>query len=757
MAWASQACAASISITTPTTDQIASGLLTFAATGSGIASVEFDLGSLRIGTATAMPFSVSWNTGYAGDGNYEVEAIGRDSSGHPVASAVRAFVINNHGNALNVITPDLSSPISGTVTLDLSGKDSQYWPAFWMVYIDGELVDTIYTDNADVFSKRVTARVDTTRYPNGEHELYVGLHSDYNPGSGMEYHSYRAGYDRLVDIENGATLMDVAANYSQVYLQPNKMATLSCRDLYTNGSSTPCSAPAYDTVTCSGDPLSCSHSATSVLAVNSRGAISAGNGEGFATIQISDRGKSSQTYVWVRDSLGVPHFAGNGRMLTSYRAGQSLFVLAPFDSDIPQFQANASLTKSLRSAGINTLTQGIYRNPRSATENLTAWKSDYDGNNTVYWKWAADNGFHLLFTGDDITRDPCRDAWWSAKWPAAKPAIQYAFQQAAASGVAIGVEMVDEVSAIWGSTPYPTTDWAESCGIIPKTWFKTLREWIAAASPSLPIAWPSLGIAPASTWGNWDGANTASDYGSHYWDTFDLRHTYVWSAGVRERSYWMSRVFYQRQPYAMLDRPQMMLRGGSSADYLKETVSGAYFTPPTDILLAAGDNGPTLTGGIMTAAALGSAGVRLYYWDNAGNTSTRASDPRGTEETTGFNSFATDPVVSENWQAISNAGNALALLTPYLLANTLNSPAYGRNIITAARQGANGRMLMIVNGWDYARTIPVDLTPYTYGGAITRYVVSTYGNTRTDLTGSVKDNLALHGGETAAYLFARGK
>jgi hypothetical protein len=439
-------------------------------------------------------------------------------------------------------------------------------------------------------------------------------------------------------------------------------------------------------------------------------------------------------------------------MLTTYQPGQSLFVLAPFDSDIDQFQNSPSLTADIKSAGINTLSQGIYRNPRSTTQDLAAWKSSYDASETVLWTWAASNGFHLLLTGDDITRDPCGDAWWSLNWPSAQAAVQYAFQQAATSGVAIGVEMVDEVSTIWGSSPYPPLGWTESCGSIPTDWFSTLRSWVAAANPTLPIAWPPVGIAAATTWENWDGVGSVSDYGSHYWDTFDMRHTYVWSAGMRERSFWMSQIFYQRQPFAMLDRPQLVLRGASSADYIKETVGGAYFTPPTDIIVAPGDNGPTLTGGIMAAGALGAAGVRLYYWDKSDNISTRASDPLGTEETTGFNSFAADPVVSENWQAISNAGNALTLLAPYLLANTLNSPYYGRNIITAARQGTSGRMLMIVNGWDYARTIPVNLATYTYGGKITRYVVSAYGNTTMDLTGSTKDNVVLNGGDTAAYV-----
>ena len=159
----------------------------------------------------------------------------------------------------------------------------------------------------------------------------------------------------------------------------------------------------------------------------------------------------------------------------------------------------------------------------------------------------------------------------------------------------------------------------------------------------------------------------------------------------------------------------------------------------------------------MTAAALGNAGVRLYYWDSPANASSRAADPLGTEEQTGVNSVSADPLISENWQAVSSAATALATLTPYLLANTLNAPAYGRNLITAARQAGNGRLLMIVNGWDYTRSIPVDLTPYTYGGAITRYIVSAYGNTTTTVTsGSTTDSVTLNGGDTAAYVFTPG-
>src|SRR5580704_3668076 len=79
--------AASLTITSPTPNQSVSGSWNFAASGSGVASVQFDIGSLRLGTATSAPFAVTWNTGYAGDGNYEVEAYAYDASGALVGSA----------------------------------------------------------------------------------------------------------------------------------------------------------------------------------------------------------------------------------------------------------------------------------------------------------------------------------------------------------------------------------------------------------------------------------------------------------------------------------------------------------------------------------------------------------------------------------------------------------------------------------------------------------------------------------------------
>src|SRR5208282_5540319 len=97
-------------------------------------------------------------------------------------------------------------------------------------------------------------------------------------------------------------------------------------------------------VSCTGsnDPPSCTPTTSGSVNVNSSGVVSATNTEGFAVIQVSDSGKSTWVYVWVRSSAGVPHFAGNGQFLNSYTPGQSLFVVAPFDTSVSEFQGSSS-------------------------------------------------------------------------------------------------------------------------------------------------------------------------------------------------------------------------------------------------------------------------------------------------------------------------------------------------------------------------------------------------------------------------------
>ena len=100
------------------------------------------------------------------------------------------------------------------------------------------------------------------------------------------------------------------------------------------------------------------------------------------------------------------------------------------------------------------------------------------------------------------------------------------------------------------------------------------------------------------------------------------------------------------------------------------------------------------------------------------------------------------------------AANLLTkVLQPYVLGMALSSPGYGRNIVTAVRQGSDARMLLLVNANDWERTLTVDLTPYRTGQAITRYTVSGDGLRTDELVDGPTDTIQLRGGESVVYLF----
>ena len=89
-------------------------------------------------------------------------------------------------------------------------------------------------------------RLDTTVVPNGKHATVrghaFGLLATWSPRPNS-YYSWRGSFERVVNIDNGHTLMDIAANDLHVYLQPGQSTTLTCRKLFTDSTSAPCSAP----------------------------------------------------------------------------------------------------------------------------------------------------------------------------------------------------------------------------------------------------------------------------------------------------------------------------------------------------------------------------------------------------------------------------------------------------------------------------------------------------------------------------------
>jgi Bacterial Ig domain len=810
-----------------------------------LSSVEFYIGSRRLGIANSSPFALRWNTAYASDGTYSLQATGRNRRGLIVATAQQTFRINNHGNSLAVTSPDIGQPLTGIVNLTISGSDPQYYPAIWIVNMDGEEVASAWTDNAGQHSDIVTIKLDTTAYANGPHELYIAMHSDFWPAGRQDHKSWynwRAGVDHVIRTYNGRTVMGIVANYLHVYLRPGEHAALTCNRRFTDGTSAECLSPQYVS------------SDLGTVSASTSGELTAGLVEGFATITVGDGGKKTSVYVWVKKSLNVPHFSGSGDMLSSYAPGSSLFVVAPFFLQASDLRDNRSLLEAIHSAGINTLSQGFYSNPRNIDADYGKWRQYYDTYIAPAWSFAAKHGMHILATGDEVCRNIGGEAWWTLNWPSGKTAVQHAFQSLVESRVAISVDMVDEASMLWGSTPTPpgrvgglngfnsiscssgncTVSWlnnpvnssrfpsgtsfalsgshnrglntpagrlfkatrvtsnsfdfsaagaadgtftkiddpnleflwwagnidgcpSQPCNPpVPNDALVEIANWLRGLQPRVPISWPPAGSAPIPVQANWMGPDSLSDYASHYWTSLRLRHTYTWSQGIEELAYWMTRAFYQRQSSMMLDRPQLMLDSISGPAYVKHTKGASYYSPAEDFLDQPGVSGPAVTATLMTAAALGAAGVRLYYFENATDASIRAAAPIGTYFQTGVSPAAGDPIIQDIWQGLSSAATALTgLLAPYLLETELNSPAYGSNIITAAREGAKGRMLMIVNDNDWLRTVRVSFMPYTYGSDVQRYRIRSDGIYGPSTAPSQGEVITLMPGETAVYLFSR--
>jgi len=155
-------------ITQPSSNSIIRGESMFAVstTDRAVVSVEFDFGSKRFGIATSPPFEIVWNTGYASDGSYALQAIGRNKQGLGIESTELIVTVDNKGDSIAVTSPTLSTPLQGRVTLSITGADRQASPILWIVSIDGSTVGVAWTVST-LLSNSATIPVDTTRFLNG--------------------------------------------------------------------------------------------------------------------------------------------------------------------------------------------------------------------------------------------------------------------------------------------------------------------------------------------------------------------------------------------------------------------------------------------------------------------------------------------------------------------------------------------------------------------------------------------------------------
>jgi hypothetical protein len=288
---------------------------------------------------------------------------------------------------------------------------------------------------------------------------------------------------------------------------------------------------------------------------------------------------------------------------------------------------------------------------------------------------------------------------------------------------------------------------------VPNTALATIAGWLRSARPHVLIAWPALGLSPPAVQDVWSGKDSKlSDFMSHYWDSLQDGHTYRWANGVAERSHWLHEAFYRRQPFVDLSKPQIMLEGISSY-YYRKLSPGADFNPLKDELVLAGTSPAATSCGMMTDAALGNAGVRIFQYEHSGAGDARLRMPLGGETLTGGSPVASQEDSRKLWRAMGYSANLLTKrLEPFILGKALSSPGAGENIVTAVRQSNQGILLMEVNGNDWQRRVTVDLAPYRNGNPVTRYVVSGTGIATALISDAASNTVDLPPGATAIYL-----
>lgn len=846
-----------ITVGSPAPNQTITGSLNLSVSGGSLAqaaSVEYAIGSNRIARVPAQSsnpaFQTTWNSALASDCASQIEITARDYLDNIVFQDIRPIVLSNFGNAA---TAPLAGQLAGAAPLTLTAFDRLHFPAYWQVFLDGEIAPgstgLLFSDHDAVHSNARNTVLDTTIYPNGRHEFHFAFHSNDYPvtNSNAVDLDFRGMATQNVNIDNGRALMEILPNYLFVYTPTSTGVQLTCGRAYTNGDRDPCLAPAYTVDSATSSPG---------IQVSGSGLVKSFQ-EGYGDIIVSEAGKTATVHVWVRNTPGLPHFQDAGRYGSTYLAGRSLFVVAPFQLSPDMLMADPALVASAKRAGVNTLNKGIYLPNSNLALAFATWKQSFDsGSYASAWNWSAANGFRVLGAGDDIARRPGWEASWIANWPAAPQALQYAMQTFAQSGAGLSLDVVDESSALWGSNPTPVGliggahapqsasctgsqclfSWPSLLDSLDYTyhdilmnnrsfvlagtsalttppggassitaispgqitfsvpaafstsrnfdpvsspdleflWFSgavncpgnlvcnprlpnqvlsNVASWLRSASSTVAISWPPAGAALPYVHRNWMKSGGVSDYASHYWDSNQQRRTYVFGMGARENQNSMLTAFLARQSSVNFNRPQLLQQSMAGIDYLKNSPAGvASYSPPVDQLLHVGQVPRAVVSGIMTAAAAGSAGVKLYKFDTS-YTARRDNIGNGSE----FESDAgPDTGETLNWQAMGYASAILAKSLPdYILGQPLNSPYLGRNLITAARQGTNGNLLMVVNGWDGVRTVPVDLSSYRTGFSVLRYRVADTSIKLQPLGDVAADTALLGPGETVLYVLPR--
>lgn len=685
-----------------------------------IAAIEYHLNGKDLGRRLRQsPYSVIWHSAAVWDGPAKIEAVARDVDGNEIArSPAVAFRIANGQGSVRLVEPGLTEPLRGVVDFVFEASHPSGFEA-WSLVIDGHF-SVKYGNSA-----RQTFSVDTAKLANGPHELFTTI---YSKASG---HPPVAMAQLRFTTDNGRTPQTLRPTWSEVVLKPGTSARFEPRVVFTDGSAEPADGQVvYES------------SNIAVATVDREGVIS-GVTQGSAMITARWRKETAKARVRVQTGEGIPHFSRNGEILQHYDPERSLFVRSLFHLNNDELRTTPGLAEKVRAASINTLTVGLYNNPADNPKpSFDEWRSSWD----EYWdaveRDARRYGLAVLLTGDDIART-AKELDNSVHGPWSANAIQHALRRAKASRVAVAVEMIDEVTFLWGDTPLATDAFARLMAIM------------NGVPGRLPVSWPIGAMSSVQAARNWLGNPAYSDYSSLFFTWMDWRRAYPHSASLPQDRNALERVAIDRLPVLQNDRP-ILLQTSICGPFYTKRGAGAQFTVGQDTQQEPGVAPPQVAAQIMYAAAAGAAGVRSYSYDWTLWKQERTSSPVGSGDMqTGADPFS---VGQDRWAAMSGAFRLISKLEPYLLQTPMNAVDLGSDIVTAARASAGSRLFMAINFSEVASGANVNLRPYRMAGEeqVTRFRLRAGKLSEESIAPADNESVTFLPGETIVWLVKTG-
>jgi hypothetical protein len=760
--------AGELAITSPTDGAIIKGAVRFTAAAKDLpamAGVDWELNGRSISGCLLTPpdFALSWHPAQVFDGPMSLQAIGRDATGKVVAaSQVVRFTADGGPGDMKLLAPaDLSRPLSGTVAFTVEAvrplSDAERQARLSDSAFDTSQVNKtveciqIFVDGNGVQRRfgtpTTTLDLDTTRLPNGAHELQVSSYAWFKgvPPVGMLQVPFRT--------ENGRRPMALLPRWQELFLQPGETADLAPQLAYTDGSYGPLKAPAQYEGT-----------AAAVATVDAAGRVTA-VGRGVATMRLSLPARALQpeadekaapytaeVRVVVGFPPGLPHFARNGRQRLDYDPQQSLFVRSMFSLSPKLVLDTPGLAVLVKDAGISTCESGFFHNPNdgnhidSLEKYIQYWDPWFDS--TIVTP-ARKLGLSVILSGDDWVRT-MNELKWTASTPWALDLARHIWTRLRDSGVVTAVEMMDEASFL-GAGPAPTDGhWAKADPAIHDQALVNLIAAIHSVADHTPISWPVLGLASPEAAQSWMGDPRYADYASQYWTTMDWRLAYPWGTSGPQLKRDLDRVMLGRFPLMQWDRPQLMLVSGCGPFYTKRA-EGDHFQPGFDEGLPSTPDPAHIAAQPLYAALSGAAGVRTYSVDFTWKGERARAKLGARDLQTGTSPFGAG---SDRWHALAAAYTVLGRLEPWLLQPPMHAVALGADFSVGARGGKNGRLLLAIQWSQRSRTVTVDLTPYRLPGVkrIERYRVRGGSSSVEVLPEGPRDTVTFEPGEFVAWL-----